>query len=116
MISISTTVFDMIGNLIIKNETPSFDMRTLSRRINRSKTLDGGVVLQDSGFAHGDRTFNIKVVAAKKDYAERMFYLTSNYAELLFVNSEGVFEGNIENYSFLKGNLNFTFLVIQKLT
>jgi hypothetical protein len=63
-IGISSAVYLEDGAVII-TPLPDSDLRALSRRISRVKTLDGGVVVTDSGYAHGDRDFIINIESSK---------------------------------------------------
>ena len=56
MIVLSTVTADVNGVLILDIDESKSNLRAASRRVSRAKTLDGGVVIVDSGFAHGDRT------------------------------------------------------------
>ena len=40
---------------------PKTDIRKGERRVSRTKTLDGGAVITDSGYADGDRTFTLEI-------------------------------------------------------
>lgn len=115
MISLSTITFDMAGNIIFRNELLNSNTTSVSRRLTRTKTLDGGVVLQDKGFSHGDRTFSFLIPNAIQTDVERLYYIISTYSEIYLVTSDGFFKGNLSTYSFLKGILRFTFLVSMKL-
>lgn len=59
MIALSTQIFDPDGHVII-HELPSSEISEVSRRVNRIKTLDGGVVINDGGHSAGDRDFVIR--------------------------------------------------------
>jgi len=59
MISLSTPTFDLAGHVRI-DELPETDYGETVRRVSRQKTLDGGVVANDSGYAVGDRTMRVR--------------------------------------------------------
>lgn len=46
---------------VILHALPKTNIRQGERRTSRTKTLDGSVVITDSGYADGDRTFTIEV-------------------------------------------------------
>ena len=54
MITISSTTFDLDGSVEIEVLPDSFDGET-RRRVTRVATLDGGVAMNDRGYAEGDR-------------------------------------------------------------
>jgi hypothetical protein len=79
MIGLSTPIFDIDGdfifyanNLIIDDLTNT----TVERRINKVKTLDGGVFIDDSGYTAGDIDIVISV---------------RNPDEILFINLRNLF-------------------------
>ena len=55
---LSTTTFDPLGyvTLDVQPESIRGDRR---RRVNRTATLDGGVVFAEGGFTHADRTITL---------------------------------------------------------
>lgn len=59
MITVSAKNFDPLGHFEIQ---PSIQQRDaeLRRRVNRYKTLDGGVVMTDRGFTYGDSDLVLK--------------------------------------------------------
>ncbi|MBW1802553.1 MAG: hypothetical protein JRJ85_17695 [Deltaproteobacteria bacterium] len=59
MIVLSKTTSDTAGTVQLEIDHDKSDLRTYSRRLVRTKTLDGGVVISDSGFSDGDRTLRI---------------------------------------------------------
>src|SRR5574343_1266289 len=63
-IGISSAVYLASGAVMI-TPLPDSDIRNVMRGISRVKTLDGGVVVTDSGFAHGDRDFTVKIESSK---------------------------------------------------
>lgn len=58
MISLSSIAADMDGNVVF-NVTGESTLDDSSRRVSRTKTLDGGCVIIDGGFSAADKTLNI---------------------------------------------------------
>ena len=76
------------------------------RRVTRTETTDGGVVVQDGGFTHGDRTF-VFPCRVNRAEIERLAYMRANHSQLRCVTREGVFRvfWGGENSLTHKGNL-----------
>lgn len=60
MISLSSILADVDGNVVFET-LPSSTSNDTTRRVSRTKTLDGGCVIVDGGFSDSDRTLNIHV-------------------------------------------------------
>jgi len=85
-----------------------------SRRVNRKKTLDGGVSINDMGFSHGDRTFEIVSDPATIAEYERARYMHQAYPSLLLSCDEGLFFGTLKSVLVDRGKLYLTFLTGSK--
>ncbi len=113
MIFISSPTFDLSGTLIL-GRTELSDTSTQSRRVRRTKTLDGGVSISDMGYTHGDRTFNIVAERSSRADYERATYLHQTYPLLQLSCKEGLFLGSVESVNVAGGKLYLTFLVLSK--
>jgi hypothetical protein len=78
MIGISTQTLDDNGTLVLR-DLPESQYQNLARRITSTKTLDGGVVIDDGGYADVDRAVEI-VVASDADVYDRLKYFIENYS------------------------------------
>jgi hypothetical protein len=80
-VAISSVTFDLDGHVAL-DALDSSDVDSMERRVNRVKTLDGGVAVSDGGFAHGDRTLTVlwRVQSAAQFAAVQ--YLVETYAQL----------------------------------
>jgi hypothetical protein len=113
--SLASTTFDLEGNVILRMAERS-TVFAQSRRVTRSKTLDGGVSLSDLGFSHGDRTMIVKSKISSKAEYEAVQYLFSNYPTLILSIDEGAFLGSISGIDLRNDELLITFLPTEKLT
>lgn len=86
-----------------------------SRRITRTKTLDGGVVINDSGFSHGDRSFTV-VVASTEALFDSLWQLFQDHAELICTTSEGAFAAHLQDIKNDSGKITMTILIEEKLS
>lgn len=95
------------------NELPESDLGTIQARVNRSATLDGGVVIDHMGFVEGDRTMQILARVSKAESAQLWSIMKS---ELLvgLACEDGYFTGAISSMVRKAGNVSFTFLVKNK--
>ncbi len=112
MISISTIVANTSGNVVI-NEKSTSDVGAKKARVTRTATLDGGVYLNHSGYAEGDRTLRIKsrVTTSQVVALSNIF---ENFTSSLLAFKEGIFLGAISTLSSNNGELTMTFLIQQK--
>ena len=91
------------------------DIRKGTARVNKSKTLDGAVVILHNGFVEGDRNMRIK---AQVTEAERAV-LWSIFSTQTFVNiafEEGVFNGVIQTLNDDGGQVSMGIEFKEKLT
>jgi hypothetical protein len=90
MIGLGTPLFDLDGHMVLM-ELPNTDLGEARRRVNRQKTLDGGVVVNDSGYATGDRTINIRWRIRSLEQYRAVERLVKLYPRLTAATSEGCF-------------------------
>ena len=109
MIAISSPLFDTEGHLVIR-ELPSTDLGETRRRMNRIATLDGGAVVNDSGYSPSDLTLVIRWRATRqeRDKAERMVQL---YPALTVATRKGVFDAAVQSLTDRGGETEITLLV-----
>jgi len=115
MISITTSTYDLSGQLII-SEDPNSDLKSNIRRVSRIATLDGGCSITDQGFSHADRTLDIRQEGISQDDADRIWYLFRNYSLLRISTYDGVFLGAIQEVKINEGNLRAKILVKEKIS
>lgn len=69
------------------------------RRVTREATLDGGVVLIDQGFTHGDRTIELSWVPRSAAQEELVTSMVRDYQRLNVSMTDGVYEVAPERYT-----------------
>ncbi len=94
-IGLSSYAYLAGGGLVLKL-LPDSDLRAGERRISRVKTLDGGVVITDSGFAHGDRTLRANVYSSKTLW-EKLWALFQAASLVVISDDDGCFTGGLQN-------------------
>jgi len=106
MISISAAVADTSGSVVIKNMGNS-NTSGKAARISRTKTLDGGVYIDHSGYVEGDMTFTINTQVKKSiyDILDRLFRL---YTRVLISVDSGLYYGAISDIDIEDGFLKMT--------
>jgi len=113
IISLCSRVFDPDGAMLI-SINPDSELGSSTRRVNRVKTLDGGVSINDTGFSDGDREFKLKaqLSALEVEQINRLYQL---YPLLSISTSNGVFEGAIDQVTETPPTTNINFLVRARL-
>lgn len=112
--SLCSKVFDPIG-FIRLNAEPDSELLSVSRRISRTATLDGGVMLVDNGYAPGDQTLTInsQLTRAQEAIVSRLIQI---YPELTLATPTACFLGAVETYSMTRGVAKIKFLVKEKIS
>lgn len=90
MIALNALVFDPLGSVTL-DELPSSEMSEVSRRVNRAKTLDGGIAINDGGFSHGDRTFSVRWRIKSEADFERVQRMARLYSRVHVATRQGLF-------------------------
>ena len=114
MISLSTITQNSSGTIVL-NELPETSLSDTTARISRTATLDGGVIITHSGFAHGDRTFSIRseVTGAEAVILEALHQTET----IIWIScSEGFFSGAIDSLDIDSGALSMSILIKEKLS
>lgn len=88
-LSLCAPVYDTQGHIWL-TLAEGADMRTISRRANRKKTLDGGAAFNDFGHSPADRTLVVVFREERGEYrvVERLLKL---YPFLIISTPDGVF-------------------------
>jgi len=117
MVILTSRLFDVTYSPSVIDENPAgSDLHNTSRRLNRVQTLDEGAVIDDLGYADGDRS--IKVVIAGPSIATTTALQGLMEADGIqrIATRDGVFEGGISQIVFGRGEVSFRFLVETKLS
>ena len=114
MIGLSATLQDGSGGVFLPVLPES---KTLggSRRVSRIQTLDGGCVINDGGFSHGDRTMEI-VTPYETERWTVLWNLTRNHTQVMVSTREGLFLGTIEYLNAEEAKVRIRILIKEKLS
>jgi hypothetical protein len=86
---LSSLTYHPYGFLALELESTS-ELTSRGRRVARTETLDGGVVFEDMGYTHGDRTLRVVALVNRPTY-ERLCFLLETFQFLSFSCAEGLF-------------------------
>ena len=113
MITLSATSFDPAGFIVIADHEidGSSEIDSGSRRVTRTATLDGGVGVVDTGFAHADRTIRLTLSAPSAAHYDAIARLAQLYPTLIITTHEGAWLCVIEDYRAVSGRLEITILI-----
>lgn len=114
MFIISTIDYNEAGSLYCRRIYKSQTKADATRRVSRTQTLDGGVVLIDSGYSEGDRTFELYAVANNDRWnAVKDTFL--QYPLIYLSIDEGLYMGVIEKIYVQNAELYIKFLPKEKV-
>lgn len=116
MVVISTIDFNPAGSLVLQEDAAKSDLRSVSRRLSRSATLDGGAVLDDAGFSDGDRTINLSLSEVTGDQYSTLRDMATLFSGHLIATVDGVFSGGIDSLQAAQGETTLRFLVESKVS
>ena len=117
MVSFSPSAIDLSGATILPTAGgASDDLRSRTRRVSRTATLDGGAAFVDRGYSDSDRTIVLSQPQATKAQYDAIMYLIANYALVGISTTEGFFSGAISEAHLNNGTLQATVLIKEKLS
>ena len=93
IIAISTLTFDLEGALILRGAETLSKVSSVTRRLRKTATLDGGVTIENNGLSQGDRRFLLTVPLKNVEQYDNYLYLIENYPEVHISTREGFFLG-----------------------
>jgi len=112
MIAISTLTQNSAGHLVI-HEKKSSTLNDMPARVARTKTLDGGVYINHSGVADGDRTLNVIARLSETDRA-RLVNIHQTETFVRVATHDGVFQAAISSVRQKKADTIITILIKEK--
>ena len=115
-VHISSVDFDLNGAVVLEVSDSDSDLGDTRRRMNRIATLDGGVVLNDFGFAEGDRSVSLSWTPVSAADEEAVAYLVRTHSRLRLACRLGCFEVAPESFKVQGGKATLSLLVVKKLS
>lgn len=116
MISVSPAQFDILGGVLTHAASIESDLTTITRRVSRTATLDGGVVIDDRGYTDSDKTLEIVIANIKLVDHQAFTRMLKAYTQLVVSASEGCFLCAPSVYTTQQSNGFLTLLVIARLS
>ncbi|MBF0308130.1 MAG: hypothetical protein HQL56_01190 [Magnetococcales bacterium] len=115
MVALAATEADPDGSVVFMAEDA--DTGSLSRRVNKTKTLDGGVYLLDQGFVAEDQDFSLTISNPTQAIVAGIQHLVKSYDVVLLMSRDGAFLGAIETLKAgISGGVSLTFLTSEKVS
>lgn len=115
MITISTPTFDLNGSVVIHPLPGATDGET-RRRVNRVATLDGGVAVNDRGYAEGDRTLEYEWRPVSKEHNDSVDRLVRLYPRVTVSTPSGVYTAVPQVFTPEADRCFITLLVLDKVS
>lgn len=115
MITIHSTTFDLDGTveLDVLPDSPDGETR---RRVTRVATLDGGVAMNDRGYAEGDRDLSYTWKTVSKAHNDAVARIVRLYPRVTVSTPSGCFLAAPQRFSPGVGESSITLLVIDKVS
>jgi hypothetical protein len=114
-IGVASRTYDLDGAVILTPLLGDTNLKGNERRVSRTKTLDGGVVITDSGLAAGDRTFEISL-QSEKSLWEVLWSIFTDSLWVTISTDEACFLAKIKDIQDQGGKIKITALIKEDLT
>jgi len=114
MISITTKIYDLNGQVIIDPD-PDSNLYKNMRRMTRTPTLDGGCVIVDQGVSNADRTLDVRKTGISAAKSDLINYIFRTYSLIQVSFYDGCFEAAIDSLDLNEGKLKMKILIKTRL-
>ena len=112
---ISPKTYDVDGPVIIDRVTNATNINGVSRRVQRTATLDQSAVVVDHGFSNADRTLTIGISQITEAMATRLAQIIELHARVYASLAGNVFECAPESFQLNGADGLITLLVVSKV-
>ena len=116
MISLCARQYDSVYSPVLLRPDPGAELRSSSRRVSRTASLDGGCVMTDHGVSHSDRNLEMSVTGPSAELVERIWGLYVTYSLIRVAQHDGVYTATISRFRHRENQLSITILIKEKLT
>lgn len=113
-IGLASYNYDADGDILLSPLWDGTDIRAAERRLSRTKTLDGGVVITDGGRAAGDRTFYVSCQSEESIWNTLRGIASNNY--ITIATDEACFKGKLQKLSEKNGKITIEIMIESDLT
>ena len=83
--------YDPLPGIWLEHPGDGSEIEAIQRRVERTKTLDGGVAVVDGGFADGDRTIRLEVDTPTADQFAAAKRYVNLYQQIRVCTADGSF-------------------------
>jgi len=97
-IGLAARTFDPEGAMIVP-WADGTESESINRRVNRVRTLDGGVAVSNRGYAAADRTVTLSLEGLPINMIEQARRLLRLHSQLTISLRDGCFTGTASEYS-----------------
>lgn len=98
LIGLAARTFDPEGAMLVPWQDGT-ESESIARRVNRVRTLDGGVSVSDRGHAPGDRTLTLSLAGLPLATVERARRLLRLHGQLTVSLRDGCYTGTPREYN-----------------
>lgn len=114
VVGLCSVLFDLEGDVVV-NPHPDTNLGELSRRVNKDKTLDGGVAVTDGGFSEADRDIMLvwKTLAPAREAIITGIVKTHSLVNVC--TRDGVFQATPGAYRTSRGRSSVQMIVRERL-
>lgn len=102
------------GPFVINNYSGRSELSNGSRRVTRSKLLDGTATVFDGGYTDGDRIIDVTINAPSAAQISAFRTIFEGYQILKFSSVDGQYLVSPSDYQVSGNTLKFTLLIISK--
>jgi hypothetical protein len=113
-VHLTTPVYDINGAVAI-DVLPTTELGDVTRRMNRTQTLDGGVAVNDYGHSEADRTITLRWRTLDREAEANIIRLVKSYGLLNVSTRDGLFSAAPETYRNTANESSLILLVKEKL-
>jgi hypothetical protein len=97
-IGLSARIFDPEGAMLLPWSGDS-ETGSLSRRLTRARTLDGGVSVTNRGFTDADRTLTLSLAGQPEATVERVRRMLRLHGTITVTHRDGAYTGAPSEYN-----------------
>lgn len=113
-IGLASQLYNTDGDFILA-VLPETQTREGLRRVTRRKTLDGGVVITDGGFAHGDRDLSIRIMSSEALWAKLWTFFQA-VLTVTISTDDGCYVASLEKISENNGEIYLSIMLKEKIS
>lgn len=115
LVALSASVFNPTAHMILSVSENSV-YGAISRRLARTKTLDGGAAIEDLGFNHGDTDWRLEVLGLSKSEVETLRSMFEDQSMIIISSKYGAFTAAPQELTEEPGSVSMTIVINEKVS